>query len=82
MAVDVETEPTFKHGKPEVLFRGTYISNGNPHNYVFWDISPDAKRFLMIKLPEESAPPASAPQPKITIVLNWFEELKKRVPVD
>ncbi len=82
MAVDVQTGPTFKFGKPEILFKGAYVSNSNPHNYVFWDISPDGKRFLMIKLPEESAPPASAAQPKITIVVNWFEELKERVPVD
>jgi hypothetical protein len=25
---------------------------------------------------------ASAPQPKIIVVLNWFEELKERIPVD
>jgi len=24
--------------------------------------------------------PAASPQPKINIVVNWFEELKQRVP--
>jgi hypothetical protein len=44
---------------------------------------PDGKRFLMIKLPpgtEEVTTP-SGPR-KITIVMNWDEELKQRVPVD
>jgi hypothetical protein len=27
-------------------------------------------------------PAAAGPQPKINIVVNWFEELKERVPVD
>jgi pectate lyase len=42
-----------------------------------WDIHPDGKRFLMIK-PSWAASPEVAN--KIGIVLNWFEELKQRVP--
>jgi len=82
MAVAVETEPTFKAGKPETLFRGTYIPfsplEGNP-----WDISLDGKRFLMLKEVASTSEPAAAAEtiPKINIVLNWFEELKERVPV-
>jgi len=45
-----------------------------------WDISLDGKRFLMIKESEIST--AAGPRPKINIVLNWFEELKERVPID
>ena len=42
--------------------------------------SPDGKRFLMMK--ETGAPTSSDGGPrKINIVLNWFEELKQRVPV-
>ena len=81
MAVPVETGPAFKAGKPETLFRGTYVqlstSDGQP-----WDISPDGKRFLMMK-PSASttaAPAVAAPRQKVTIVVNWFEELKQRVP--
>jgi serine/threonine-protein kinase len=78
MAVALETKPTLKLGPPKMLFRGAYVdirpSNGTP-----WDISPDGKRFLMMKEPQ-SMSAAGAPQ-KINIVLNWFEELKQRVPV-
>jgi hypothetical protein len=45
-------------------------------------ISPDGKRFLMIKSPASTgaAPSAAGPR-EISIVLNWLEELKQRVPV-
>ncbi len=86
MAVDVETEPTFKRGNPKVLFKGMYFSYtlSNVTNTA-WDISP-SKKFLMIKpsgVPAATAekPATAPPQPKINIVLNWFEELKQRVPV-
>ena len=78
--VAVETEPTFKRGTPEVLFRGMFV-DADADSSCPWDIHPDGKRFLMMK---EQAPAASArggPR-KINIVLNWFEELKERVPVD
>jgi hypothetical protein len=80
MAVDVETEPAFKPGKPETLFRGAYY---DPHTgSTFWDISPDGKRFLMIKPPASTGAASAAASPrKINIVVNWTEELKKRVPV-
>ena len=46
-----------------------------------WDISPDGKRFLMMKAAASRPRPPSAGPRKINIVLNWFEELKQRVPV-
>ena len=81
MAVSVKTEPTLSLGAPRSLFKSTNIGlifgSGYP-----WDIHPDGKRFLMIKPPAgaDGATAASGPR-KITIVLNWDEELKQRVPV-
>ncbi len=81
MAVPVETEPTFRPGKPKALFKGIYVglSFRDAHT---WDISPDGKRFLMMKPPgtidEESS---TEGPPKIHVILNWFEILKQRVPV-
>lgn len=75
MAVPVETRPDFKPGKPKVLFRGSYYS---PFGSAFlWDIDPNGKRFLFLKESKQAA--AEAPR-KINIVVNWFEELKQRVP--
>jgi len=44
-----------------------------PYSYPFpnYDVSPDGQRFLMIT--KES-------KPQINVVLNWFEELKRRAP--
>jgi eukaryotic-like serine/threonine-protein kinase len=79
MAVRVETRPVFRPEKPKVLFRGAYfswISGLTP-----WDISPDGKRFLMLKEAPSSAKPAAAEASgKINIVANWLEELKQLVP--
>jgi serine/threonine-protein kinase len=74
MAVSVETEPTFKLGAPKSLFADKYIGQ--------FDIHPDGKRFLMMKLaqPTEKKQEVKAPS-KINIVLNWTEELKQRIPV-
>ncbi|MBN1570540.1 MAG: protein kinase [Acidobacteria bacterium] len=79
MAVPVEITPTFNPGKPEILFQGSYVglSLNDAHT---WDISPDGKRFLMMKGPETPVSTADGPR-KINVVLNWFEELKQRVPV-
>jgi hypothetical protein len=41
-----------------------------------YDVSPDGQRFLMLKPIEQEQ---SAPT-QINVVLNWFEELKRRVP--
>jgi len=80
MAVAVETKPTLSFGASKILFKsqnlGLNESYGNP-----WDIHPDGKRFLMIKPAASTgaAPTAAGPR-KINIVVNWFEELKQRVP--
>jgi eukaryotic-like serine/threonine-protein kinase len=74
MTVDIATQPGFAAGKPRMLFEGRYLDAPNPvtANY---DVSPDGQRFLMTKESEESS---SATQ--INVVLNWFEELKQKVP--
>jgi hypothetical protein len=42
-----------------------------------YDVSRDGQRFLMIKGTTNGPSGAS---PTITVVLNWFEEFKARVP--
>jgi serine/threonine-protein kinase len=78
MAIEVKTQPTFSLGVPRILFKSIYsgqtTSSGTP-----WDISPDGKRLLMLKEPGTGASIEGGPR-KINIVLNWFEELKQRVP--
>ena len=83
MAVAVDTEPTFSPGTPERLFgtAGVYASSqtavGRGRRQAA--VSPDGERFLMLRLGiAGSDSPATA---QINVVLNWFEELNRLVPV-
>src|SRR5216683_1528619 len=74
MAVEITTQPGFSAGTPRMLFEGRYEAAPVPlHNF---DVSHDGQRFLMLKpVEQEHAAPT-----QINVVLNWFEELKRRVP--
>jgi len=74
MAVDITTEPNFKAGKPRVLFERHY--EPTPATGPNYDVSPDGQRFLMLKPGEQE----TAAPTQINVVLNWSEELKRRVP--
>ena len=74
--VPVETEGDFRQGAPELLFRGEFFFQTGGRTY---DVSPDGKRFLMIKA---SATTVEGSQPDVVMVENWFEELKLIVPTD
>ncbi len=74
MAVDIATQPGFAAGKPKVLFEGQYLPT--PATFPNYDVAPDGQRFLMLKPIEQ----AQAAPTQINVVLNWFEELKRRVP--
>ncbi len=79
MAVPIETEPTFTQGTVDLLFDlGPYRTPSEAPNRRI-DISPEGDRFLMLK--EGGGSDGNTPAASINIVLNWFEELKERVPV-
>jgi len=61
-------------GAAKPLFQGPYYGLTAGRSY---DIAPDGKRFVMIK---EATPTSSAPV-QLVVVQNWFEELKRQVPV-
>jgi Tol biopolymer transport system component len=86
MAVSVRMEPDFNLETPRTLFRGAYLDLSGLQTPLLinsWDIDPDGKRFLMIKEVEATEDESAQEKPpKINIVLNWFEEVKRRVPVD
>ena len=64
-------------GTPEPLFRYGYYSApvGTRRHH---DVSPDGQRFLMITT---GAIAGAGEGAQITVVLNWAEELKERVPL-
>ena len=72
--VQTKTSPTFSASTPEVLFEGEYVEVGAGRpNY---DVTSDGQRFIMVQDNQQST---AATQ--INVVLNWFEELKQKVPV-
>ncbi len=74
IVASVQTDPTFRAGRPEVLFEGSFKRTIiGPVAMPYYDISPDGQRFLMIKAVEGNTG-------QINVVLNWFEELKRLVP--
>jgi len=75
MALDVTTQPGFSPGKPHMLFEGQYSASEWPLIDTAYDVSPDGQRFLMTKGAEQAAEAT-----QINVVLNWFEELKQKVP--
>jgi eukaryotic-like serine/threonine-protein kinase len=76
IAVEITTQPSFSAGNPKVLFAGQYQPSPNPVPNANYDVSPDGQRFLMLKPGgQEQAGPT-----QINVVLNWFEELKQKVP--
>jgi len=44
-----------------------------------WDVLPDGRMVGLVQPTEANSPVTTAPQ--IRMVLNWFEELKARVPI-
>jgi serine/threonine-protein kinase len=72
MVVQITKQP-FGASRPKLLFVSTFASRANRANY---DISPDGSRFVMINDGQRAN---SATQ--INVVMNWFSELRERVPV-
>jgi hypothetical protein len=46
-----------------------------------YDASPDGRRFLMLKATGDAGDTGDAASRSITVVLNWTDELRRRVPV-
>jgi serine/threonine-protein kinase len=71
MAVELSIGADLTLSQPRQLFEQRYVfQNISLANY---DVSLDGQRFLMIK--------DEAGSGRLNVVLNWFEELKQRVPV-
>ena len=73
VAVAVSTFPTFSVGHSTSLFSATqYRTYSEGLEYA---VSPDDRRFLMVR------PVATDSSQKLTIVDNWYEELKTKARV-
>ncbi len=73
MVVSISTKPEFEAGTPEVVFEGPYVNVTG----LSYDVAPDGQRFLVLK-PEYD----DSQVRELHVVTNWFEELKRLVPVE
>ena len=72
--VIIRTAPSFSVSKPTQIPRtGAMLRIGFPRNY---DIAPDGRRFAIIV----DTSNATTVSPTIEVVLNWTDELERRVP--
>lgn len=81
VAAAVSYGPTIRVGPPQrVVESGKYLWNLFGRT---WDPDPAGERFLLIREPAGAdAAPSTEPRPaRVEVVLNWFEELRTRVPV-
>ena len=70
-AIDVETADSFSYGQATLLFEGNYRGGTGS----MFDVSHDG-RFVLVKEPQ------AAPTTTLQVVVNWFEELERLVPID
>jgi Tol biopolymer transport system component len=73
MAVSLDLE-NGRIGQPVALFAGPYQDNPGWTRPRSYDVSPDGERFLLTRVPGDR------PRPRIAVVLNWFDELRQKVP--
>ena len=76
-SVDIVTEPAFAFSNEQTLPIEGFTVVGSYRDY---DMSPDGERLLMV-FPADRPETGEPARPQINVVLNWFEELKERVPV-
>jgi eukaryotic-like serine/threonine-protein kinase len=72
MAVPIETSSSFHAGTPTGLFNEVYDLRSNSGQT--YTVDPHGGRFLMIRPPKEDS------SAHISVVVNWFEEMRRLIP--
>ena len=65
---------TFIADAPRVIFEEPYVLAAAAVGRPNYDVSADGRSFVMIRSASDSR--------HLHVVLNWFEELKRLVPID
>ena len=81
MAVDIDDRASFRAGAPHELF--TVGLPGSPLRTFpetvpvrSYDVYPDGRHFIASLIENPTEPQVT----RLNVVLNWFDELKRRVP--
>jgi hypothetical protein len=78
VVVSVTTRPTFTFGNPVSV--PSPFASGRGGLERTYDITHDGKRFLGVVAAGQNALAGAPAAPQIQVVINWFEDLKARVP--
>jgi hypothetical protein len=70
---------SFTAGKPQVWSEKTVASTLGLYPY---DMAADGKHFAVVLYSSETAEPQQRPTDSVTVLLNFFDELRRRVPVE
>jgi serine/threonine-protein kinase len=73
MKVDISPGQNLSAGTPKLLFE--FAANGSTMIRIY-DITPDGRRFLIREKKDYNLPPVT----ELSLVRNWFEELKRLSP--
>ena len=76
MGTRVEPGAVWRSGTPQRVLSGEYHAEARRT----FDISPDGRRFLMIK--NTASGDSARPENQIVMIQNWHEELKRLVPAN
>jgi len=74
IAVSVRSEPELVLSKPAVLFEGEFAESQSDLLIPNYDVMPSGQEFVMV------AHDRSASATEIRVVVNWIEELERRLP--
>jgi Tol biopolymer transport system component len=72
MVAEITTQPSFRAATARLLFQGPYLRT--PTICPEYDVTLDDLHLLMVQPSDEK------PTTQFNVVLNWFNELKRRVP--
>ena len=80
--VEMTREPTLTWGNPVAVFSTSAFATMDVPTRVNYDVTADGQRFVVtVPAQELTGPDEATAFRQVHIVLNWFEELKERVPV-
>jgi hypothetical protein len=74
--VNITTEPVFGVSEPTTIPRPVTVGGG-PNLPRTYDAAPDGQHLAIVTSTDTAN---SAVSPQVQLILNWFEELKQRVP--
>ena len=74
MVVEIETKAGFAPGSPHLLFDQPYAHGGTGGWVANYDVAPDGQHFVMLKEDD-----TQSSQLELRVVLNWAEEVTRRL---